>query len=189
MKEYKLSDGENHIFVQIKHSSRKTMALEVRGDGSVYARVPMRVSGQKVISFIEDHKTWIFAKLALAKDRESKKQEVKIPVWESLTKAERDQIKQKFIKKVQYYSQKMQIDYGTVTIRNQKTRWGSCSQTGNLNFNYRLSYLPENLLDYVVVHELSHRFYMNHSPLFWKTVEVYCPNYIQCRKQLGMYKI
>ena len=82
----------------------------------------------------------------------------------------------------------MQVEYQRVTIRNQKTRWGSCSSKGNLNFNYRLFYLPEELLDYVVVHELAHRRYMNHSPQFWQEVETYCPDYETCRKKLGEYR-
>ena len=87
-----------------------------------------------------------------------------------------------------YYSGKMQVEYGRITIRNQKTRWGSCSSKGNLNFNYRLFYLPEELLDYVVIHELAHRRYMNHSMQFWQEVAAYCPNYDRYRKKLGEYR-
>ena len=57
--------------------------------------------------------------------------------------------------RVSYYASLMKVDYGRITIRNQKTRWGSCSSAGNLNFNWRLSLLPEPLCDYVIVHEIS----------------------------------
>lgn len=72
---------------------------------------------------------------------------------------------------------KMALTYGRVTIRDQKTRWGSCSSAGNLNFNWRLILAPPAVLDYVVVHELAHRAELNHSVRFWRIVARYCPQY------------
>lgn len=71
-----------------------------------------------------------------------------------------------------------------ITIRNQKTRWGSCSGKGNLNFNWRLLMAPIEVLDYVVVHELCHLVYMNHSREFWQMVEQILPEAGQYRKWL-----
>ena len=71
----------------------------------------------------------------------------------------------------------MSLSYGRVAIRDQKTRWGSCSRAGNLNFNWRLALAPPAVLDYVVVHELAHRVEMNHSARFWRVVARYCPAY------------
>ena len=106
-----------------------------------------------------------------------------------LTPKERAVIRGTFIRKVEYYSKIMNVTVGRVTIRNQKTRWGSCSFKGNVNFNYNLYYMPEELLDYVVVHELSHRKYMNHSQSFWCEVEKYCPEYKLCRRRLKDYTL
>lgn len=75
----------------------------------------------------------------------------------------------------------MGLTYGQVTIRDQKTRWGSCSRAGNLNFNWRLVLAPSAVLDYVVVHELAHRVEMNHSARFWRIVARYCPAYNEQR--------
>lgn len=66
-------------------------------------------------------------------------------------------------------------------IKEQKTRWGSCSKKGNLNFNWRIILAPPGILDYVVVHELSHLVYMDHSKNFWHTVSEYMPDYKNAR--------
>lgn len=87
-------------------------------------------------------------------------------------------------KKVAYYSNIMHADYGRITVREQKTRWGSCSGRGNLNFNWKLMMMPEAVIDYVVIHELAHRKHMNHSSAFWREVEKVLPDYRERRAWL-----
>ena len=87
-----------------------------------------------------------------------------------------------------YYARKMGVTYGRISIREQKTRWGSCSSVGNLNYNWKLVLLPEELADYVVVHELAHRTEMNHSENFWRIVEMELPDYRQRRRRLRNYE-
>lgn len=99
------------------------------------------------------------------------------------------QIRRLVEQRVFFYSELMGISYGRISMRNQKTRWGSCSSDGNLNFNCRLLYVPLELLDYVVVHELAHRRYMNHSPEFWREVERYMPDYRERRASLKRYRV
>lgn len=188
VKEYLLSEQNQKILISVKRSSRKSIGLEVRATGEVFARIPSRLSDKKIKEFIESHKTWILQKVAFMEQKIDSKKELRVPFWEDLTGREREKIKEKISSRVQYYSEKMQVEYERITIRNQKTRWGSCSSKGNLNFNYRLFYLPEELLDYVVIHELAHRRYMNHSMQFWKEVAAYCPSYGRYRKKLGEYR-
>lgn len=86
--------------------------------------------------------------------------------------------------RVEYFAKIIGVTYGRITIRNQKTRWGSCSSKGNLNFNCLLMLAPPEVLDYVVVHELCHRKQMNHSKAFWAEVEKVCPDYKAAKKWL-----
>lgn len=86
--------------------------------------------------------------------------------------------------KVKHYAGLMNVQYGRITIRNQKTRWGSCSSKGNLNFNCLLMLAPDEVVDYVVIHELCHLIEMNHSKAFWKQVEQMMPDYKKHRKWL-----
>jgi len=78
--------------------------------------------------------------------------------------------------------------YHRVSIRNQRTRWGSCSRKGNLNFSYKIALLPLHLVDYLIVHELCHLEQFNHSPAFWSLVELAIPDYRTCRKELADFR-
>ena len=92
--------------------------------------------------------------------------------------------KQCFPGLVARYAPVVDVDYGTVTIRAQRTRWGSCSAQGNLNFNCLLMLTPDHVMEYVVVHELCHRKEMNHSARFWAEVERVLPDYRESRRWL-----
>ena len=99
-----------------------------------------------------------------------------------------EQAKVLILKRVDFYANKMKLSYGKVTIKDQKTRWGSCSSKKNLNFNYRLIMAPLEVLDYVVVHELAHLKQMNHSELFWREVEQIIPDYNTRRNWLKFHQ-
>jgi predicted metal-dependent hydrolase len=90
-------------------------------------------------------------------------------------------------KKVQDISVQMGLVYNRVVIRGQRTRWGSCSCKKNLNFNWRIIMAPEPVIDYVIVHELSHLKLMNHSKKFWRLVEIYCPKWHEYREWLNVH--
>ena len=87
--------------------------------------------------------------------------------------------------RVKHYAPLVGVDYGRITIRNQRTRWGSCSSKGNLNFNCLLMLLPDDVIDSVVVHELCHRKHMNHSAKFYAEVERVYPDYKRCSQWLN----
>lgn len=81
-------------------------------------------------------------------------------------------------------SRTMGTRYGTITIRSQKTRWGSCSRQNNLNFNWKLVLMPLPVIDYIIIHELAHTIHHNHGALFHALVQAHCPNYRQLKKIL-----
>jgi len=78
----------------------------------------------------------------------------------------------------------LNLQFNRITVRNQKTRWGSCSRLKNLNFNWRLIMAPVQVIDYLIIHEVAHLAEMNHSSRFWKLVEEHCPDYKLHRKWL-----
>jgi len=96
----------------------------------------------------------------------------------------RQQAAMVFRQKAGSFQQAMGLHYNTIFIRGQRTRWGSCSPAGNLTLNWKLLTAPEEIIDYVVIHELTHLRHMNHSKKFWDMVEQYCPNWRKYRKWL-----
>lgn len=182
-----ISLDKEEIEVEIIRSKRRSMAIQIRTDGSVVVRVPMHASDRAIKRFVSAHARWIADNRGQMFERRKKLADnpYDIPAWESLSAADKKIAKQKIMEHVDYYARRMETDYGSISMRNQKSRWGSCSSKGNLNFNYRLAYLPEELLDYVVVHELAHRRHMDHSAAFWEEVETYYPAYKKCRQMLN----
>ncbi len=88
------------------------------------------------------------------------------------------------LERLEYWNKHYNFKYGRVSIRNQRSRWGSCSSKGNLNFNFRIVTLPIHLVDYLIVHELCHLGQMNHSQKFWDLVGETLPNYIELSQEL-----
>ncbi len=172
------------IAYRIVHSKRKTMALQVTRDGQVVVRCPMRMSDARAREFAESHREWIEENYKRVQERISNQ-----PVF---TKEEireyREKARKVLTEKTMWWAKKMGVDYGRIAIRQQATRWGSCSVKGNLNYNWKLVLLPEELQDYVVVHELAHRREMNHSRQFWGIVEREIPDYLRRRRELREFE-
>ena len=89
-----------------------------------------------------------------------------------------------FPERTKYLSEIFKLNFKTIKIRGQKTRWGSCSSKGNLSFNYKLLQFRKEVIDYVIIHELCHTKELNHSPKFWKLVEKFCPDYKVLKREL-----
>lgn len=168
------------IKYELIYSDRKTLSMQLKGDGTLAVKAPEGTPRAEIEKFILSHTDWI----------EKNKQKIHdMPRPPRLTEKEikdlADSAVDYFGRTVPYYAALMGVTYGNITIRNQKTKWGSCTADGNLNFNCLLMLADEKIRDYVIVHELAHRREMNHSKKFWAQVEKICPDYKQLRDRLN----
>lgn len=171
---------------RIVRSERKTLSVSIQPDCTITVRAPRSVSDSQIRRFLIEKQHWLITKYLEAKQ----KQET-IPCSDltdtqraALTRRYIDAAKEYFPKRVAYFHQFTGGTYSRITIRDQKTRWGSCSSKGTLSFNWRLMLAPPAILDYVVVHELCHLRHMDHSPAFWQAVGEVFPDYASARKWL-----
>ena len=160
--------------MKIIRSRRKTLSIEISADGTLIARAPMRMKNDDIISFAESREKWI-------NEHMQKIKRTAVQECDMLTPAELRECAERAARiipqRAAYYAPLIGVTYGLITIRCQKTRWGSCSTAGNLNFNCLLALAPPEVLDSVVVHELCHRKEMNHSPRFYAEVLRVFPEY------------
>lgn len=170
---------------EIIRSRRRTLSLEITKEGRVLVRAPYRMGQSEIERFVQEKSDWIEKHLEKTRKRLAERQAHPV---KRITAEELQMLADKALKvlpeKVSYYAPAVGVDYGRITIRNQRTRWGSCSSKGNLNFNCLLMLTPDMVQDYVVVHELCHRLEMNHSPRFWGEVERVLPDYRTAKQWL-----
>ena len=169
--------------MQIIRSNRKSISIEITKDLSVLVRAPLRMSDKKIAEFVELKSDWIDKHIELVRERNEKNADV-VKFTDVEIKELAQKAKEYIPERVAYYAQIMNVSYGRITIRNQVSRWGSCSTKGNLNFNCLLMLTPPEVIDYVVVHELCHLKEMNHSKKFWAEMEKMIPNYKEQKKWL-----
>lgn len=173
--------------IKLIRSNRKTLVIEVNAKGEVCVRAPLRMPVSQINKFIGQKADWIDDHVRKMKNKQTERHEAseeKVPISEQEIKLLKTRAKRIIPGKVRFYARLIGVTYGNITIRMQKSRWGSCSAKGNLNFNCLLMKTPEEILDYVIVHELCHRKEMNHSPRFWAEVEKIIPDYKEKRKWL-----
>lgn len=170
------------VKVTVIRTDRKTLAIQLK-EGEIIARAPNRMSNKDIYGFIESKRGWIEKNLAAISERKRELEAVE-PFTEKEIRALAEKARVLIPERVKLYAAEIGVSYGRITIRNQKTRWGSCSSKGNLNFNCLLVLFPLEIIDSVVVHELCHRKHMNHSPAFYAELEGVFPDYKRCSKWL-----
>ncbi|HDH07765.1 MAG TPA: M48 family peptidase [Candidatus Moranbacteria bacterium] len=157
------------------------MRLSIYCDGNLVATRPQGLSENSVERFIIQKANWILSKLEHFK-------KFKGNFFFRNNKAEYLKHKEearKFIgNRIEHFNNFYNFQFNRINIRNQKTRWGSCSKKGNLNFNYKVALLPARIADYIIVHELCHLKEFNHSKEFWDLVSRTAPDHRDIRKEL-----
>lgn len=175
------------IAYKLKKSKRaKRLRLAVYCDGSVVVTSPVGIATSLIDKFIFDKKQWVLDKLKFFKSVDSKAIRTfsRKDFLENRDKAfviAKDRIK--------FFNKFFGLTFNKILIKNQKTRWGSCSGKQNLNLNYKIVFLPKHHQDYIIVHELCHLKEFNHSRKFWSLVARALPNYLDIKKELRQHEL
>ena len=161
-------------------TDRKTVSVEVSRTGDVIVRAPRRMKQADIETFVGEKREWIESRLSAYEDDKKRA--------EMLGRADAGELSgavyAKICARAAFYADMLHLSYGKITVRHQKTLWGSCSANGDLSFNCLLALVPDEVLDYVVVHELSHIKHRDHSARFWNTVGTVIPDYRERRRWL-----
>ena len=185
--QYPLEFADANLICTVSFGDRKRLSIQIKEDLSIQVKAPVHAKSKDVERFIEQNKTWIYEQWSILERKQAAKPQLSeaelkhaASMEHKLRKAAKDYIPYR----VEYFHKYTGGHYTSITIRDQKSRWGSCSSRGTLSFNYRLMMAPPRILDYVVVHELCHLTHMNHSKDFWAMVESIIPDYKDCKKWL-----
>ena len=171
--------------VTVIRSDRRTVSIRVNSDLTVTVRAPRWLSKKEIDKILIEKEGWINRHIEQTRQLNEKDAESGIrKLSDEDIRRLRELAYPVISERVRHFSEIIGVDYGSITIRNQKTRWGSCSSNGNLSFNCLLMLATPDVLDYVVVHELCHRKEMNHSKRFWDEVEKVLPDYRKQRRWL-----
>ena len=174
------------IVPEVIRSRRRTLSLELCEDGRLLLRAPLRCPERELRAFVEQHRGWIERKCAEQEARRREREAVP-PLREDELAALQKRGRQVFAERAAHFAPLVGVRYGRISVRRQRSKWGSCSGKGNLNFNWKLIMAPPPVLDYVVIHELCHLWEFNHSPRFWSLVEQQMPEYRVWKKWLKQH--
>ena len=169
--------------VEIIKSKRRTLSLEIKSDGRIIARTPLRMSEREIRRFIESKEQWIENNLIKLNIKRQNEKPVKKLTDEEI-KALNEKAGAYIPERVKYYADNIGVSYNKISIKPLRSKWGSCNSKGNLSFNSLLMLTPPEVIDSVVVHELCHRLEMNHSKAFYSYVLKAFPDYKRYNKWL-----
>ncbi len=160
------------IVYRLIRSNRRTVSIALSRTGEITVRCPMGMSDKEAAQFVESKRLWLEKHIA----KLSAQPRLPAITAEQLRQLKK-QAKMQIPQRAAYFAPVVGVTYERISIRAQKGRWGSCSAKGNLNFNCLLMLVPDEVLDYIVVHELCHIKHHNHSADFWAEVKRVMPDY------------
>ena len=166
----------------LKVSKRaKRLRLAIYCDGAFVVTAPTNLQSNVIEKYIIQKSQWILDKIdyfsGFANSLRTKNTKTEFLKYKDIAQ-------DLAVKKVAKFNKIYKFEYNKINIKNQKTRWGSCSKKGNLNFNYKIALLPERLAEYIVVHEICHLGEFNHSHKFWNLVAKTMPDYLEIKDEL-----
>ncbi len=164
----------NEFMYKLIRSNRKTISVEISSKAEIIVRAPMRMRLGDIDKFVEDHADWIDGHIELQKQR--LKAKMPEPSADEVHEL-KNRAKEYLPKRVEYYSALMGVEPSSVKITSAKNRLGSCSSADGVCFSFRVMQYDDEVIDYVVIHELAHIKEHNHSKRFYTVVEKYCPEY------------
>lgn len=183
IKRYKLS---KHLRLSIRPCFDGEIGCEKNSSLKILVTIPKRVTEAMVEKFIREKGSWIVEKLDELKKANPQPKTI---LDKKSYKREKERARKIITERVNYFGNLYGFRFERIAIRAQRTRWGSCAKNGNLNFNYKMIYLPERIMDYIIVHELCHLDQFNHSKRFWFLVSEIIPDYRELRRKLKKINI
>ena len=171
---------ELRIPVLQQRGRRKTLSISITPQGELLVKAPLTMPERTIERFLNQKRYWIY-KQAKRMQEESRN---RVTRSEDEVKQLKQQARSLLTKRTEYYKAILGVEYARIRIGDQKTRWGSCSSRRTISYNWHLVLMPQEIQDYVVVHELCHLIEMNHSKAFWDKVGEVLPDYQKRRAWL-----
>ena len=165
----------------------KSLRITVNSAAAVVVHAPLTLPFSKINDFINKKAAWIRKQqeFFLLHAKKLDTGAVARPNYESCKNRARKLV----MERLKFLNENLGFEYNRISIKNQRSKWGSCSSAGNLNFNYRILFLPIDLVDYLIVHELCHTRQLNHSRDFWRLVYSILPDAKQRTRELKKYTL
>lgn len=174
------------VYTLRKSNRARRTRLSVRGDGSIVLTLPFGLNEKTAETFIKEKVGWLFSKINFFKRFQGRRI---IRYTKKHYLEHKESARALIEEKLAHFNKRYGYEYKSARIKRQKTCWGSCSRKGNLNFNYKILFLPEEIQDYIIVHELCHLKELNHSKKFWDLVAETISDYQENRKELRRHKL